>query len=67
MATLLQKAKAYIPKKLTKRVFNKEEIELANAWINGEVGSSQVLHAMGYKSTGNIYTFVASAMRQEAK
>lgn len=62
--TLLEKAKGYVSKKKSARIWNKEEIELAVAWTNSEVNSPQVLFALGLR-TGSPYGFVASALRQK--
>jgi hypothetical protein len=63
MATLLEKAKA-VKTKARNTDFPKEEIELAVAWANNKVSTTQVAHALGQKSTsGGVYVFLATRLR----
>lgn len=62
---LIKKAKE---KKASKRKsFSKEEIELALAFVTGELSVTQVCHALGVtniNSSSIAYQFVAQALRQ---
>lgn len=65
MNKLIQKAKE---KKGSKRKqFSREEIELALAFVKGELSVTQVCHALGVTNINNssiVYQFVAQALRQ---
>lgn len=63
MNSLIEKAKY---KKKHARVFTKEEIELAEAFIKGEVEFAGIPFALGEKMNKNgVYCFVARALRQK--
>jgi hypothetical protein len=56
--SLLEEAQKH---KRTKQglVFNTEEIELAQAWIDNQVGTGQVARALKYKSQSQTHSFIA--------
>jgi len=64
MNKLIQKAKE---KKVKRKLFTKEEKELALSYIKGELTVTQVCHALGIdnrNNTSTVYQFVAQALRQ---
>lgn len=50
-ATLLERARNGRMKH-NKTPIGPEDVDLAIAWVRGEVGATQVAHAYGYKSSG---------------
>lgn len=61
--TLLEKALKN-DRKIKKMNFTEEEIELAMAWANNEIGLRQVARAMNMRSDGRAYSFIALALRK---
>ncbi len=61
--TLLQKAKKR-GKNNKPELITQEHIELAIAWVNGEIGAVQVQSALGIKSPSQIYSFLAFALKE---
>ena len=55
--TLLQKAKSIKPNK-RKSTFTKEEMDLTMAWVNDEIGITQVMKVLN-TSSGMSYVFLA--------
>ena len=63
MNKLIEKAKY---KKRHARVFTKEEMELAESFIKGEIDFAGIPFALGEKMNKNgVYCFVARALRQK--
>lgn len=67
MATLLEKAKSSATTK-TGKTYSEEEMELALAWMRGEIGITQVCKALGKINLqgSDTYLFLARALRQYA-
>lgn len=64
MNKLIQKAQE---KKVKRKKFTKDEIELALTYIKGELTVTQVCHAIGIdnrNNTSTVYQFVTQALRQ---
>lgn len=62
--TLLQMAKSHGTRKVHKKVFNEQELELAIAWANGEITLNQILEVSPhYKSQTQIYVFISNCFR----
>ncbi len=60
-------AKAKERKGSRRRVFTKEELELAQCFVQGFLSVTQVAHALGVSnknSSSIVYQFVAQALRQ---
>jgi hypothetical protein len=66
---LLDKAKARSKKTLgaPPRKMTKDEVELAIAWLRGEVTYSAVMEVMKLTSGSNVYAFVAVGLREAYK
>lgn len=62
--TLLEIAREMDTRKITPIVHGPEEVELALAWARGQVRNTQVLKAISMAETGNVYNFLAHALRQ---
>jgi hypothetical protein len=60
---LLAKALQVKPLRDSRNIYSDDEIELALAWVEGEVTISQVSVALEQKP-GNSYSFLALALRQ---
>lgn len=68
MNILLKRAKERSVPKWTKVYFTKDEIELAVAWIDGEITSAEYLHAIGSSQKGSTsYARVAQVLRNAVK
>jgi hypothetical protein len=62
--TLLEMAKSHGTRKVNKKVFNEQELELAIAWANGEINLNQILEVVPhYKSQTQIYVFISNCFR----
>lgn len=63
MQTLLEKAKSHSKKKESK--VSEQEIELALAWVAGEITYIQIITALGFKPTemSKLYKFLAEALK----
>ena len=63
--TLLEKAKDRKRRYTTQtRRYNKEEIELALAWVDDEIGLSDIGTALELKGGSNAYSFLAFVLKQ---
>lgn len=60
--SLIDKAKEFNRNK-RKEDFSEQELELVTAWMNDEISTTQILHALNLKATGNIYAFLARGAR----
>lgn len=63
MNTLLEQAKN-IKINRKHKSYSKEELELAKAWLNGDIHLEQVRKVMNLNSGTAIYTFLAFASRE---
>ena len=63
--SLLSKAKAVEITHGNKSSYTDEEIELAMAWVRGEISLGQLHTVKKFKSSNQAYVFVARALRQE--
>lgn len=62
--TLLEKAKEIrVNTYKGYKEYSNEEIELAVAWVNNDITSSQLAKALGDRISGNIYVFVSGALK----
>lgn len=61
--TLLEAARASVKKREAKE-YTDEQIELALAWVAGEVTISQMARVLGYSQPAAVYPFLALALRQ---
>lgn len=64
MKSLLEKAKAYPTKRSRGKGPTPQSIELALAWIAGDIGIVQVQKAFGLKGTSDAYVPIATALKQ---
>src|SRR5271165_6063963 len=63
--SLLDKAMQFKYKSKTTAVITNEEIELAIAWVRGQVTTRQLGHAIGLKSSGSAsYSWTATRLRE---
>jgi hypothetical protein len=60
--TLLEKAKS-IPVSRTQQSISDDEIDLAIAWVKGEITFSQIAKALDYAGGNQPYAFVANSIR----
>ena len=60
MTTLLEKAKSF---KIEKKNISDDDVQLAIAWLKGEVITYQVAKAYGLKGSGNIYSKLAVSLK----
>lgn len=64
MTTLLERAKKVRIGRSKTKVFTAEEIELAIAWLRGEVTLMQVARALKINANNDAYIPLARAIRQ---
>lgn len=62
--TLVSQAKNIKTNKRVARRYSKEEIDLALAWANDEIGLEQARQALKFTSSNQTYVFFAFALRQ---
>ena len=62
MPSLLEQIKS-VEQKSSKKEYNAEEIEVAKAWINGEITVAQITKGMD-KSAGTVHSFILYAVKQ---
>lgn len=63
--SLLEKAKATeLHNSGNRRGFTEEELELALAWLNGELRLRQVASVLSKSNSNNVYMFLALAARE---
>lgn len=62
--TLLEKAKEIrVNTYKGYKEYSNEEVELAVAWVNNDITSSQLAKALGDRTSGNLYVFVSGALK----
>lgn len=62
--SLLDKAKSIPARTRKPRIYSSEEMELVEAWINDEIGISQLVVAANLKSVNSAYGYIAFVCRQ---
>lgn len=63
MSTLLEKAREIPVMKWDKHKCSDEEMELAFAWIRGEVTVKQAKKALGMTSSASLYVWLSRTLR----
>jgi len=58
MLSLLDKAKRIATRK--RKAYPQEELDLLQGWLDDEVSPNQIAAALGYRSNGAIYHFLAT-------
>jgi hypothetical protein len=61
--TLLEIAKKTKARGKPYKEYKQEEIELALAWVKGEVNMQQIQKALGLKNAANSYSFLVHALK----
>jgi uncharacterized CHY-type Zn-finger protein len=61
---LIDKAKGFVPKKRSERVFTQEELEVFIALAKEEITLNQASNALNYKHSNTIYVNISKAFMQ---